>query len=318
MNMFVGSAAVAGASIFPETTPAAPSNATDQASQDAELVQAARGVRAADQAISDLHDKFGDDADSRADYHARERERDDYIATLVVVPALGADGMQAKAAVLRLRTLIEDHDRHREVAVSLADDIAERGSPALRPVAARLPDPVYAAIEAHEKAYVEVRAACAESDRLQDLADKIAGKRMVVIPDLRAGADIDDDFFKLPVAYEQDGIEFVEAWTSRHVEVYLPGDENRELREGFCQKLDEIEKARDAVYGDLDAVVNGPASAEADAVDNLIETVPTTMAGLLSFLIHLAKARRRDPELLCEQHLEPLIDGLGKAAATLS
>jgi hypothetical protein len=308
MNMFVGSAAVAGASIFPETAPAAPS--------DAELVQAARGVQATDQAISELHDKFGDDADSRADYHARERERDDYIATLVVVPALGADGVQAKAAALRLRTLIEDHSRHQEVAVSLADDIAERGAPALRPVAARLPDPVYAAIEAHEKAYVEVRAACAESDRLQDLADKIAGKRMVAIP-LRAVADI-DDFYKLPVAYERDGIEFFEAWTSRHVEVYLPGDENRELREGFCRKLDEIEKAREAVYGDLDAVVNGPASAEADAVDNLIETVPTTMAGLLSFLVHLAKARRRDPELLCEQHLGALIDGLGKAAAALS
>jgi hypothetical protein len=46
--------------------------------------------------------------------------------------------------------------------------------------------------------------------------------------------------------------------------------------------------------------------------------VPTTMAGLLSFLVYLAKSRRRDPEMFCEQHLEPLIEGLGKAAAALS
>ena len=107
------------------------------ASPSAPALQAGRGLQATDQAIRDLHDKFGDDADSRPDYHARERERDDYVATLVTVPALGADGVRAKAAVLRLRTLIEDYDRHQEVAVSLADDIAERGSPALRPVAAR-------------------------------------------------------------------------------------------------------------------------------------------------------------------------------------
>jgi hypothetical protein len=51
------------------------------------------------------------------------------------------------------------------------------------------------------------------------------------------------------------------------------------------------------VHGDIDAIVDGPASAEADAVDDLIETVPTTMAGLLSFLVYLAKSRRRDPEI---------------------
>ena len=281
----------------------------------APALQAGRGLQATDQAIRDLHDKFGDDADSRPDYHARERERDDYVATLVTVPALGADGVRAKAAVLRLRTLIEDYDRHQEVAVSLADDIAERGSPALRPVAARLPDPVYAAIEAHEKAYVEVRAACAESSRLLDLADKIAGKHEVVIPDIRG-----PDAFESPwlrVVY-QNGQKCIVAPTSVIVNEYLPGEENEQLRKSLVSRLDDIEKAREAVYGDIDAVVDGPASAEVDAVDDLIETAPTTMAGLMSFLIYLAKARRRDPELFCEHHLEPLIDGLGKAAAALS
>ena len=72
------------------------------------------------------------------------------------------------------------------------------------------------------------------------------------------------------------------------------------------------------MYGDIDEVINGPCSAECDAMDALVETVPTTLPGLLSFLVHLAKARRRDPELFCDEHLEPLILGLGKAAAALS
>jgi hypothetical protein len=175
-----------------------------------------------------------------------------------------------------------------------------------------LPDPVYAAIEAHEKAYANCRAAVAESNRLLDLADKVAGKHEVIIPDLR-GPDASESTW-LRVVY-QNGQKCIVAPTSVIVNEYLPGEENEQLRQSFVSRLDDIEKAREAVHGDIDAVVEGPASAGADAVDDLVETVPTTMAGLLSFLLHLAKARRRDPEMFCEQHLEPLIDGLGKAAA---
>ena len=133
----------------------------------------------------------------------------------------------------------------------------------------------------------------------------------MVIPDLRG-----PDAFESPwlrVVY-QNGQKCIVAPTSVIVNEYLPGEENEQLRKSFVSRLDDIGKAREAVYGDIDAV----ASAEVDAVDDLIETAPTTMAGLMSFLIYLAKARRRDPELFCEHHLEPLIDGLGKAAAALS
>ena len=79
-----------------------------QGALDADLVQAAHGMEAADEAIDNLHDKFGDDADSRADYHAMQRQRNDHIATLIVVPALSAAGIQAKAGVLLLPRLIEE------------------------------------------------------------------------------------------------------------------------------------------------------------------------------------------------------------------
>jgi hypothetical protein len=218
--------------------------------------------------------------------------------------------------------LIEDYEHHQQVAVSLANDIAARGSPALRAALDKQPDPIYAAIEAHEKAYAVVRAACAESNRLCQLADDVAGKHVVAIPDLRTADAIALDphagLFALPVAYEQHGIKFFEAPTSRFVDMYLPGDENEQLRRGFYQRLKDLEKAREAVYGDIDKVVEGPASDECDAVDELVDVVPTTLAGLLSFLIHLRKAHSRDPDMFSEDHLEPLIEGLGKAAARRS
>ncbi len=186
------------------------------------------------------------------------------------------------------------------------------------PAAALPADPVYAAIEAHEKAYAAVRAACAESDRLCELADKIAGKYILDIPDLRTPSEKDTRFYILPVAYQQNGIDFFEAPTKRYVDVYLPGDENAQLRKGFYRKLDEIEKARTAVYGDIDAVVTAPSGDEAGAVDDMIDTVPTTIGGLLAFMTYLAKARGRDEDMLYAEHLEPLVDTLGKAAAILS
>jgi hypothetical protein len=134
----------------------------------------------------------------------------------------------------------------------------------------------------------------AESDRLCDLADEVAGKYEVSVPGFGVAQNYPD------------------------IAAYLPGDENEKLRQFYLDKLAERSAARKAVYGDIDEVINGPCSAECDAMDALVETVPTTLPGLLSFLVHLAKARRRDPELFCDEHLEPLILGLGKAAAALS
>lgn len=163
-----------------------------------------------------------------------------------------------------------------------------------KPVQGATYDPVFEAIEAHRKAAAGVRAACAESDRLCDLADKIAGKHEVILPDLRVAQCYSD------------------------LETYLPGDENKILRQSYLEKLKDRQAARKAVYGDIDAVISGPCSAECDAVDALVEVVPTTLPGLLALLIHLAEAQQADPELICDQHIEPLIANLGEAAARLS
>ena len=100
--------------------------------------------------------------------------------------------------------------------------------------------------------------------------------------------------------------------------MYLPGDENAQLRRGFYQQLEMLKKAREAIYGDIDDVINGPCGVECDTLDDLLDTAPTTMAGLLAFLIYMHKAHTRDPEVVADHHLEPMIEGLRKAAAALS
>ena len=42
--------------------------------------------------------------------------------------------------------------------------------------------------------------------------------------------------------------------------------------------------AADAVYGDIDAVVSGPAAAECEAIDALVEIEPTTLPGVARFI----------------------------------
>lgn len=297
-------------------TTVTPSPAADHL--DTELVKAAHDMEVVDKAINSLHDKFGDDADSRADYRSLQRQRNDAIATLIVVPALSPAGIGAKAAALRQSRLIEDYEQHQQVAVSLADDIAERSLP-MRPVSDRQPDPVYAAIEAYEKAYVECRVACAESQRLYDRAIKVAGEAEVAIPDLR-GPNPPVEAWTLPVAFERDGQSYVIARSIGFINEYLPGAENEHLRQSFLKRLDEIREAQDATYGGIDAdkIVEGPAEAELNVINDLIQTVPTTLPGLLALLSCLAKLHRRDNDMLSDQHPGLLIETLGQAASILS
>src|SRR5712675_1248603 len=75
MNSLVALPIVAA---LPVAAPAMPSAAPSDGSEiDAVLVQAALAMRDADRGISDLYDKFGDDADSREDYSALEDKRNE-------------------------------------------------------------------------------------------------------------------------------------------------------------------------------------------------------------------------------------------------
>jgi hypothetical protein len=168
MNSLVALPIVAA---LPVAAPAMPSTAAaDQSTLDAELVQAVHDLQAADRGISDLHDRFGDDADSREDYSALEDRRNEHIATLITVPAKSMTGIQVKAVCVRWRTLIEDYDQHQQVAVSLADDLVQLGpipEALLAPVAKPSPAIRSPAIEAVER----LRRAQQSFERIYDQFD---------------------------------------------------------------------------------------------------------------------------------------------------
>ena len=90
---------------------------------DSDLVHDAQDLQIIDQALDDLHRKYGDDADSREDYLALADRRLENIATLINTPAHSMAGIRAKTAAVRLRSIVENHQRHRRIAVSLADDL---------------------------------------------------------------------------------------------------------------------------------------------------------------------------------------------------
>ena len=110
--------AAGGAALALATIPPASAGADDGA-----LRLAFENLVATDAAIAGLYKAFGDDADSREDYADLEEKRDECIATLIDVSASSMAGIQAKAAALRLKAMIEDYDRHQQIAVSLADDL---------------------------------------------------------------------------------------------------------------------------------------------------------------------------------------------------
>jgi hypothetical protein len=94
---------------------------------DGDLSRALKDLELTEAALSGLISTFGDDADERADYLGLEAKRNEHIATLITVSASSMAGIQAKAGALRLKTMIEDHDQHQQIAVSLADDLIALG-----------------------------------------------------------------------------------------------------------------------------------------------------------------------------------------------
>ncbi|MCC8937439.1 hypothetical protein H8A99_13390 [Bradyrhizobium sp. Arg68] len=108
-------AAAAVAAVVPNTAIAA--------ATDVELVDAAAGVVEADRALNALLDAHGDDADSRADYLATEKQRYAHLETLATVSAIGTAGLLAKARTLQVDSVVDDVHRSAEIALSLADDL---------------------------------------------------------------------------------------------------------------------------------------------------------------------------------------------------
>ena len=89
---------------------------------DLKLSNAVTHMRESDYAINALYKKYGDDADSRADYQQAETDREAALEILATKRARTPRGMVAKAEALSERNLIGE-SQHGEIAVSLAADV---------------------------------------------------------------------------------------------------------------------------------------------------------------------------------------------------
>lgn len=95
---------------------------------DERLIKAANGLLSTDEAIEQMHRQHAasgatGDADEQEGYAELEDLRREHIETLIVVPATSMGGALAKAGVLKSQRMIEDDERHQQIAVSLADDL---------------------------------------------------------------------------------------------------------------------------------------------------------------------------------------------------
>jgi hypothetical protein len=96
---------------------------------DSDLTSAACEIEMLDFAIDGLHAKFGDDADSRADYLNAAARRQELIGLICEQHARSWDGIWAKATVLRLRSIQESYAVTGKVAESLSIDIMQLSAP---------------------------------------------------------------------------------------------------------------------------------------------------------------------------------------------
>jgi hypothetical protein len=147
--------------------------------------------------------------------------------------------------------------------------------PTVALAAAPVADPIYAAIEAHREAVAVANVAYAESARLHRLANEIVGPHWIEIPNrLEPGT--------------------VMAMCVSDINEAVPRDEFPDLNEHYREQLRDRNAERRKVHGDTDKLTEGPADAAWDALDEFMETVPTTLLGLLTMVVYATELFERN------------------------
>jgi hypothetical protein len=72
-------------------------------------------------------------------------------------------------------------------------------------------------------------------------------------------------------------------------------------------RLDELNEPRD------EDLMDGPTGDENAALAKLLETAPTTLAGIVAWVVYLKEAAARDPWRVDENFVFPLLSGLATA-----
>ena len=172
-----------------------------------------------------------------------------------------------------------DTTRRRFLAVAAGASVASVGTLAVAAMPAAeagIPaadDPIFAAIQAHCEAKAASDAAYAESSRLHRLADEMIGPSKIEIPNMAEPGTT------------------VEAWLHIHVDEAIPHHKFPELNAHYRRLLE----ARRAIYHDdaREKLTDELADAMWGALDDVAETVPTTLPGLLAMMVYMPPTRTR-------------------------
>lgn len=173
------------------------------------------------------------------------------------------------------------------------------------PIAAQATqDPIFAAIEAHRKAYATMQAIFAEHRKAHKLADAEVGPAHIDIPSM------------------VDAGNTVEASHWIDVERAIPRRQYPDLHSHHRMLLDEQKAAHQAIVealigGDEDELTDEPCHDELDTRDAFSKTVPTTVPGLLAMISYAGEITNRDREAFADSNCS-LIETLATAAKVIA
>jgi hypothetical protein len=163
-------------------------------------------------------------------------------------------------------------------------------------------DPVYAAIEAHSKAYATMQAAFAEHRKAHELADAKVGPAHLDIPSMVKPGEI------------------VEASCWWDVERAIPREQYPDLYAHHNGLLEERRAAHDAIVvsliGDEDEATEELCRPEFEALKAFMETIPTTLPGLMAMIVYAGECSENNTEAFTDSDC-PLIENLATAAKAM-
>jgi hypothetical protein len=164
-------------------------------------------------------------------------------------------------------------------------------------------DPIFAAIEAHRKAYATMQAAFAEHRKAHEIADSQVGPAHIYVPSM----------------VDPGGTVEASCWID--IGRAVPREQYPDLYAHYDGLL-SAQKAAHAVVvesliGDEDEDTEEFARPELETLRQFEATVPTTLAGLLAMLIYAGEITQRDPEAFADRD-SSLIETLATAAKEIA
>jgi hypothetical protein len=163
-------------------------------------------------------------------------------------------------------------------------------------------DPIFAAIEAHRKAYATMHAVFAEYTRAHELAD----------------AEVGPDHLDISSMIEPGTTVRATCWID--IERAVPKKQYPELYARHCRALENRQDAHrelvESLLGDEDEATDEVAGPELRALDAFEETIPTTLPGLMAMIVYAGECSENNADAFADREC-PLIENLAIAAKAL-